>query len=322
MYLNSFARGMTPVDMTETKEFAQLVASAADLGIPVRLPVRYRARNVVVNGLRLHCLEWGEPSAPALLLLHGGADMAHCWDMAALALAARFHVVAVDQRGHGDSEWPRDGDRSVASLAEDARELIAALGLIDPVLIGHSLGGMVAMAMAVADPAIARKIVLVDVGPEIAPPNAERLHANGHGGHLFNSLDEAIGQFGRNARNLPRGHTERTVRYHIMLRSDGRYASKHDSRRWPSEGEGQWNRSSPGPDDIARIICPVLVVRGASSRIFLPDAADRFVRALPDGRLVTVANCGHNVHTQNPRGFLEAISPFLAGADVQDGDIA
>src|SRR6185437_4163463 len=97
--LNEFALSTEAVDRTDSPEFSSLLQSAADLGLSVELPIQHRARNVVVNGLRFHVLEWGDPASPPLLLLHGGNQTGHSWDLVSLSLARRFHVVAFDQRG-------------------------------------------------------------------------------------------------------------------------------------------------------------------------------------------------------------------------------
>ena len=78
-----------------------------------------------------------------------------------LVLAQRFHIVALDQRGHGDSEWPRDADTTRHSMADDAGQLIAALNLREPIICGHSMGGTVAMTLVTAQPGIARKVAFV-----------------------------------------------------------------------------------------------------------------------------------------------------------------
>src|ERR687894_600820 len=90
------------------------------------------------------------PGAPDIMLLHGGNQTAHSWDLVSLALAGRFRVVAVDQRGHGDSEWPRDGEASAEAMASDAERISAALGLRRPVVMGHSMGGLVTMTLLIA----------------------------------------------------------------------------------------------------------------------------------------------------------------------------
>src|SRR5580700_9360478 len=131
--------------MTASAEFASLLQSAADLGIPHNPSARYVSRQTVVRGLRFHFLEWGNQDAPPVLLLHGGNQSAHSWDLVSLHLSDRYHVYALDQRGHGDSEWTRDQDYTLQARAEDALAFISQEGLGTPIIFGHSMGGMVTM---------------------------------------------------------------------------------------------------------------------------------------------------------------------------------
>ncbi len=108
MYLNTFAQGSDPLDMTGSDEFRSLLASAGDLGIPHAADVPYRSCNIVLRQMRFHFLEWGRADAPTIVLLHGGHQSAHSWDLVSLHLAQNYRVLALDQRGHGDSEWSRD----------------------------------------------------------------------------------------------------------------------------------------------------------------------------------------------------------------------
>src|ERR1700712_5882732 len=141
MYLNIFAQGSAPLDMTGAEEFRSLLASPADLGIPHAPDVPYRSCNIVLRRLRFHYLEWGRPDAPTIVLLHGGHQSAHSWDLVSLHLAQNYRVLALDQRGHGDSEWARDVTYSNHEMSLDAEAFIAAMGLHKPILIGHSMGG-------------------------------------------------------------------------------------------------------------------------------------------------------------------------------------
>ena len=152
MYLNKFADGATPEDMTGTDEFRSLLTSAADLGIPHDPSIAYRSCNIVLRRQRFHFLEWGNPAAPPVVLLHGGHQSAHSWDLVSLHLARHYHVFALDQRGHGDSEWARDVEYSNHTMSLDALAFLDAMGLEQPVLIGHSMGGRNSLLLTKQNP--------------------------------------------------------------------------------------------------------------------------------------------------------------------------
>jgi pimeloyl-ACP methyl ester carboxylesterase len=309
MYLNEFADGLAPLDMTASPEFASLLQSAVDLGIPHSRDARYQSRHTVVRSLRFHFSEWGEAGAPQILLLHGGNQSAHSWDLVSLHLSDRYHVFALDQRGHGDSEWTRDQDYSIDAKAADARAFIEDQRLESPLIIGHSMGGRVTMALALEQPDLARGIVLVDVGPELSPAGVEVIHNFVTHNVEFDDLDEFLDNVVKYDRFRSREHIARTVKYNMLRRADGKYISKVDHRRVPVSS------SELTLDDVMKLTCPVLIVRGGESDLLEPEAAQRFADALPNGQLVTVPNCGHNVHSGNTPGFLEAIGPFVASLD-------
>jgi pimeloyl-ACP methyl ester carboxylesterase len=312
MYLNAFADSTEPLDMTPLDEFKSLLASAADLSIPHSPDIAYRSRNIVLRRQRFHFLEWGSPDAPPIVLLHGGHQSAHSWDLVSLHLAERYRVLALDQRGHGDSEWARDVDYSNHTMSLDAEAFITALGLERPVVMGHSMGGRNAMLLARRNHASLRALAIVDVGPEISDKGRKAISAFVRANEEFDDLEH----FARNVRKYDphrsREHIERTVKYNMLERADGKYISKCDStpRRVGIENHDA-QRDNITLDDAGKFDLPVLLLRGEESNILTPDAAVRFRDALPNGTLVTVAKCGHNVHSQNTLGFLEALDPFL-----------
>src|SRR6266540_166610 len=132
---------------------------------------RFEDGYLQVNGVRLHYTEWGKPGAPPVVLLHGLNVQSHTWDPTSRRLAEHFHVIAPDLRGHGDSEWARTGYR-VRSVAEDIRQLIAALGLGPVNLVGHSYGVRVAIVLAGESPELVRRLALSDAGPETTKEGA------------------------------------------------------------------------------------------------------------------------------------------------------
>ena len=311
-YLNTFAPTAEAVDLTSTDEFASLCESAADLGISHPASVRYVSRNVVINHLRLHLLEWGEPGMAPLLLLHGGNQSAHSWDLVSLHLADRFHIIALDQRGHGDSEWARDADYGPDQMASDALGLIAEEGLERPIVMGHSMGGMVTMRVTARRPELPSAVVLVDVGPEVSQRGAEQIRNFVVRNVEFDHLDEFIDRVAAYDPFRSREHMERTARYNLVQRSDGKYVSKSDRILH----DPSFRRPAADRRDVAdgfhAFGGPTLLVRGERSNILETDAAERFVSDLPSASLVEVPDCGHNVHSQNTPGFLDAVNGFLS----------
>lgn len=322
MYLNIFSHDLEPLDMTALEEFESLLQSARDLGVDTPATTRYVSRNTVLRHQRFHFLEWGEERAPPVVLLHGGNQSAHSWDLVSLNLSGDHHVYALDQRGHGDSEWNRGAHYSVGEMMEDAAGFVASMGVADtrPVVVGHSMGGMVTLTLACRKPELMRAAVIVDIGPEVGA-KGRRMIRDFVGRNIeFDDLEEFLDRVERYDPYRSRAHIERTLRYNLIRRADGRYISKADRRRYSveeqhdeqaPEGTRPHLPGTPTLDDVRKLDMPVLVVRGGDSNVLEQEAAERFVEALPNGELVVVPDCGHNVASQNTHGFLHALRPFL-----------
>ncbi len=312
MYLNLFADTSEPLDMTGTDEFRSLLSSAADLRIPHDASVPYRSSNIVLRRMRFHFLEWGHPDAPPIVLLHGGHQSAHSWDLVSLHLAQRYRVLALDQRGHGDSEWARDVIYSNHEMSLDAEAFIGAMGLTKPILIGHSMGGRNSMLLARRAHALLSAMVIVDVGPELSERGRAAIGGFVAANQEFDDLEHFVQNVRKYDPYRSREHIERTVKYNMLERADGKYISKCDSN---PRRLGIVRASGPQENitlqEAAAFDLPVLLVRGQNSNILEPDAAERFAAAMPRGRLATVPDCGHNVHGQNTLGFIAALNGFL-----------
>ena len=125
-------------------------------------------RWVELNGVNFHYLDWGHDQLPPLVLLHGGSLTAHTWDMASLLLRDRYHVIALDQRGHGDTGWTPDDqlDRDNGDLMlEDTRAFLEHLGDGHLTLCGMSMGGMNAIRYAAGHRELLDALVVVDIAP-------------------------------------------------------------------------------------------------------------------------------------------------------------
>jgi esterase len=269
-------------------------------------------RDLVVGGLRLHYLDWGMRDCSPLVFLHGGCLTAHSWDLVCLALRDDYHCVALDQRGHGDSEWSSILDYGPEAHVRDIRGLVRKLGLTRPVLIGQSMGGLNAMAYASQTPDELAGVVFVDVAPDVDWSGAQRIRDFVIGDPRPGTVEEFV----ERARAFnPRRHREllrSSLLHNLRQLPDGSWTWKYDRRHLTSE----FFASAKKIMDQLRgaldaITCPALVVRGAESDVLKETQAAEFAATLPEGRWVTVDNSGHTVQGDNPRDLARVIRIFL-----------
>lgn len=317
MYLNRFSEDLGPLDLSTVDEFASLQESARDLGIDAPAQTRYTSRNTVFRGQRFHFLEWGDPSKPTIVLLHGSNQSAHSWDLVSLHLSRNWHVYALDQRGHGDSEWSKAGHYSVQDMALDLAAFLenvvgpeGAAKDRKPVIVGHSMGGMVTLTHAHQNPHLMSAIGVVDIGPEVNAEGTKMIREFVGRNVEFADMEVFLDRVAQYDRYRSREHIAKTLKYNLMQRPDGVYVTKNDRRRYHPEA-GTPAARTPTLEELATLDMPVLIVRGGDSNVLVDDAANRFVSALRQGKLVTIDNCGHNVASQNTVGFLGALTSFL-----------
>ena len=250
-------------------------------------------------------LDWGSAGCPPLLLLHGAAQTAHSFDEVAPALARDHHVVALDQRGHGDSDWAARYDRD--AFASDIAAVLDAHGWAVATVIAMSLGGLNAIAFAAARPERVRSLVVVDVVPTVAAAGKQAIGRQ-LAVHSFDTFDAAV----EHARAFNPRRTVANIRdrlHHAMRKDrDGRWVYKFD----PAIGGAAGRDPSALWWAVGRLRCPALLVRGAESNILTAEGAERFVRTVPGSRVAVVPGAGHSVMGDNPAGFLDAVRPFLA----------
>ncbi len=251
----------------------------------------------------LHALHFGTPGNPALVLLHGGGANAHWWDHVAPALAERFHVVALDFRGHGDSDWP--DALEPGAFERDLEALLAHLGRSDVHLVGHSMGGHVALAHAARHPET-RAVCAIDPARGATRRDRRRARLALAARRSYRSREEAIERF----RFLPPApQAPESLRRAIALHSvraepDGRFSFKFDPR-WFGLPRGRGLA-------LEEVACPVLVLRGEQSPLLTESGLAELLERLPDGRGLSIPGAGHNVHLERPAEVLRALSTFLA----------
>ena len=295
--------------MNTTEEIRMLGYAVKVAGLEARDLVLPQSHHVIVGTMRFHYLDWGGKGHP-VLFLHGGGLNAHTWDVVALMLHERFRCIALDQRGHGDSEWSPTRDYGVETQVGDIEAFVELLGLENPLLVGQSMGGLNAIAYAIRHSERIKGLVVVDVGPEINPSGAERIRE-------FSStpeLDSPEAFLERATKFNPLRDPEvlrRSLFYNLRQLPSGKWTLKHDQRRSLEDSARASARREILGGQIEKISSPTLIVRGARSDILSDEGAEKFARTLPRGRWVRVEGAGHNVQGDNPRGLLEAIDPFL-----------
>src|SRR5215467_4097961 len=256
---------------TITDEIRMLGYAVKVAGLEAPEVVLPESHHVIVGTMRFHYLDWGGNGHP-VLFLHGGGLNAHTWDVVALMLHKRFRCVALDQRGHGDSEWSAARDYGVDTQVGDIEGFIELLRLETPLLVGQSMGGLNAFACAIRHSERIKGLVVVDVGPEINPSGAERIRE-------FSStpeLDSPEAFLERATKFNPLRDPEvlrRSLFYNLRQLPSGKWTLKHDQRRSTEDNARANARREQLAGQIGKISSPTLIVRGARSDILSDEAA-------------------------------------------------
>ncbi len=264
---------------------------------------------VDLDGLKLHYLDWGGPGLP-LVMLHGFTGHAHTWDHTAAALSDQYRVLALDQRGHGDSDWA--SGYGSQPMVVDLLHFLDSLDLDRVVLMGLSMGGNVAYTFAAAHPDRVERLIVLDIGPEVSPVGRERINQGLEQPDVFASEDEAVAQ-ARAANPRPTDENLRhRVTHNLRPLPDGTLTFKYDK----ALRDGTATRDDPTDEERwnawRAVRCPILLVRADDSDILSPETAQRMVAENPHATLAIVRDCGHSITLDRPEGLLQAVTPWLA----------
>jgi pimeloyl-ACP methyl ester carboxylesterase len=272
---------------------------------------RVQDRTVKLNGLNFHYRDWGNEGAQALVLLHGFTGHARTWDTFARAMCDRYRVLAFDQRGHGETDWA--DDYSPERGVEDIDAFVRELGLRRFALLGLSMGGRNAFAYAGTHPGpeTVERLVIVDIGPEVAAAGGQRIMAGVQARDVFDDPEQAVQQARAANPRAPEDELRHRFLNNLKQTEDGRWTWRYDKAlRAPGRP-----RPRQDPEEgwalLRRITAPTLLVRGELSDVLAPEVAERMVREIPNCRLVTVPNAGHSIPLDNPQGFIAAVQTFL-----------
>jgi pimeloyl-ACP methyl ester carboxylesterase len=298
---------------TEMLEYLRLASERA--GIPVENPVLPQDRHLLAGDIRLHYLDWQHSgSGCPIVFLHGGYLSAHSWDVVCLGLHNRFHCLALDFRGHGDSEWSLDLDYADASHVRDVEALVDALGLDDFILVGSSLGGGIAMAYAVQHSAKLRGVGIVDVIVRPRPEAGRRVRRFALGPRELPSIDDAVKLM---LEHEPRRDPEllrSSLLNELRALPDGGWAWKFDQRYQTLNAfrTGRERSKEQLEKELAAIECPALIAYGAESDAVHTEDAEALAASMPaaHARVHAIPGAGHAPEGDKPRELYELIGAF------------
>ncbi len=272
------------------------------------------------QGLRLHYSDWGNDTAPPLILIHGRRDHSRSWDAIAAALRSNFHVIAPDLRGHGDSDWAKGSSYNLPDFVYDLARLLGHAQLKDVALVGHSLGGMIGLTFAGTYPDRVSRLAVLD-GITVVPgqrtaPIHERISAwisqldavADRKSRRFASIEAAAKRMLAHNRHLTPDQAISLAGHGVKRNADGTFSWKFDDyqqarapyRLWADDYIGLWKR----------IACPTLLLRGDES--MLPDPQGAGVLGhFKQARYVTVAGAGHWLHHDRLHDVVAELRVFL-----------
>jgi len=276
-------------------------------------PSTYTDRFVDAGGLKLHYQDFGtghkSEGHPVMLCMHGGAANGHWFDFVAGAFAPDYHVLALDQRGHGDSVWVNPPAYSYHDYAADIDKVAAKLDLRDFILVGHSMGGMVSTVYAATYPGRLKKLVIIDTSVRLSEERLSAMRDVGNrSGSNYATLEDLIARY-----KLRPGNS-------LAPQEVVRHIAGHSARQFP---DGSWRHkfdravyatreNLDGMPFWDRIKVPALLVKGGRSARISPEIFAEVKSRAPQVELAEVADSDHHVTLDNPEGFVRAVKPFLS----------
>jgi pimeloyl-ACP methyl ester carboxylesterase len=276
--------------------------------------------------LRLHYVDWGNPSAPHLLLIHGGRDHCRNWDWVAERLMDRYHIVAPDLRGHGDSAWAIGASYSEVNYIYDIAQLVLQKQMAPVTIIAHSLGGSIGLLYSGLFPDTVKKIAAIEgLGPSPqmmermrSAPIEERMRSwikmrresSGRVPRKYATLEDAVQRMREENTHLNEEQARHLTIHGAVQNEDGTYSWKFDN--FVRMGGGVGGLSTNDQHRIwSCITAPVLLVRGMESWASDP-VADGRAKHFKNARLANIEGAGHWSHHDKLDVFMGHVESFLA----------
>jgi pimeloyl-ACP methyl ester carboxylesterase len=267
------------------------------------------------DGITLVADEWNRGAGngrPTMLMLHGGGQNRHSWKNTGRVLADEgFHVVALDTRGHGDSDRAPGADYAVETLTADVMHVLDAIAR--PVaLIGASMGGLTGILVADrAGPRQVTRLVLVDVVPRFEKGGSARIREFMFGNiHGFDSLEEAADAVAAYLPHRPRPRSPEGLKKNLRLR-DGRWHWHWDPAFMTKPSDDPELRTEKFERAAMALEIPVLLIRGKLSDVVSPESVQDFLSKVPHAEFVELPDAGHTAAGDDNDAFSQVVVSFV-----------
>lgn len=274
--------------------------------------------------LRLNYVDWGNPDAPPLLLVHGGRDHARSWDWVAEELRHDWHIIAPDLRGHGDSSWSPDGNYEMSAFVYDIAQLIHQLNLAPVSIIAHSMGGNIATRYAGLYPENVAKLVNIE-GLGLSPAMQAERDALGIQKRFRQWIEDKRNAAGRTPKRYPNIESA-----YERMKTENSYLTDEQARHLTVHGisrneDGTWSWKFDNylniwamfdmpREDLAAlwgaITCPMLLLYGEKSWASNPEKDGR-IEHFPTAKVIEYENAGHWLHHDQFDRFMTDVKAFL-----------
>ena len=282
------------------------------------------SQTFISQRLRLHYLDWGNRGKPPLVMVHGGRDHARSWDWTVEQLRDDWHVVAIDHRGHGDSEWVSDGNYRTQDMVYDLAQLIHQLDVGPVTILSHSMGGDVSLRYAGAFPDMVSKLISIEparLSPEMEPglddgSYAERLNkwvmdkrkAAGRQPRRYASIDEALDRMIETNRFLTREQALHLTWHGVNRNEDGTFSWKFDPHlhTWPVDTTPRETMA----EIWSAISCPTLLLYGKESWVTSPVETG-WIEHFRNAHVIEFEQAGHWLHHDQFDRFMQTLRDFL-----------
>ena len=275
-------------------------------------PNKPEDRYLTANELRMHYLDWGDSENVPILLLHGLMAHAHVWDNLASGLSNFYHVLALDQRGHGESEWSRAALYSVDDHFSDISTFIESLALKRIILLGHSMGGRNALFYTACFPEKVERLILVDARLGINPEASRALKRQLASLPLkAKTMDEVVEALRKLYPYLSIEMCRHIAKYGYKQSQDGWFIPKYDIRM-SMQIESLGYATEDLSEMTKSISCPTLIVRGRESLFLSREEAHTMCHLLPMAVFKEIPESTHIPAQENPNAFTRVIFDFLS----------